>query len=46
VACNQRQLQLKSIPFSFLLRGRRDYDEASNDTNADAFTADKRPVGA
>jgi hypothetical protein len=21
------------------------YDEASNDTNADAFTADKRPVG-
>ena len=32
--------------FSFLLSGRRDYDEASNETNADAFTADKRPVVA
>lgn len=27
-------------------RRRHDCDEASNDTNADAFTADKRPVGA
>lgn len=28
------------------LSGRRDYDESSNESNADAFTDGKRPVGA
>jgi hypothetical protein len=38
--------QTERDSFSFLLNGRRDYDEASNDANAEAFTADNRPVGA
>jgi len=37
---------LERDSFSFLLSRRRDDDEASNDTNADAFTADRRPVSA